>query len=246
MRRSSEAEGVDDESELVFSLLRAYSEDLEHPLLDLGLMDPDGTSAEFGAVQHEIICIRAYPFEVFLPVAVEPVHMLRLRGGERMVHRIEAVVLVAPFEKREVHYPQRCEYLRVAESEPVAHLDTEHSEHGLDLAYIVAGHHQHEVSGLGSGCLGDGLEVFWGVELVDRGLGRSVGVELDVDQALCTYLRPLDPLGELIGLLAGVVGGSRDCDGANVLGSVEDCEALSLDLVRNLVDGHPETDIRLV
>ena len=41
VRRCSELEGVDDEAELVVRVLLAYAENLEHPLLNISLVDSD-------------------------------------------------------------------------------------------------------------------------------------------------------------------------------------------------------------
>ena len=62
VRRSTVLEGVDDESELIFSLLRTDAQNLEHSLLNLRIMDSDGTATEFCAVQHEVVGIGANPF----------------------------------------------------------------------------------------------------------------------------------------------------------------------------------------
>ena len=92
--------------------------------------------------------------------------MLRLGSSERMMHRIETVGLVIPFEQREINNPERSEHMRIAEPEPVAHLDTENSEHGLRLALRTAEHEQH-VPGLCSGLFSDSLQFLRCIELVD-------------------------------------------------------------------------------
>ena len=246
MGRSAELEGVDDEAEFILSFLRSDSENFEHPLLDVGVVDPDGTASEFVAVQHEVVSIGADPLEVFFLVAVEPVHMLRLRGGERMVHGIEAAVLLAPLEQREVYDPERCEHLRIPEAEPAAHLETQDAQHGLDLTLLGAAHYEYYVACLGLGNLGDGLELLGGVELVDRRLDGSVGIELYVDQAFGADLGPLDPFRDLVDLLAGVFGSAGHCDRADIGGVIEDGKTVALYLVGNLVDGHPKTNVGLV
>ena len=84
MRRSAELECVDDEAELIFSLLLADAQNLEHPLLHLGVVDSDRAATEFGAVQHKIVGIGTDLLQILFPIAVEQIHVLRLRRGERI------------------------------------------------------------------------------------------------------------------------------------------------------------------
>ena len=245
MRRSTILEGVDDKAELVLGILLGNSQDFEHTALHIGVVDTDGAAAELGAVEHEVISVGAYPFEVLLPVGVEPFLVLRLRSGERMVHCVEALVFLAPLEQREVHDPERGEDLRVPQAEAVAHLDTEHAELVLGLALSTAEHEQ-KVALLRSAGLSHGSELLCGEEFVYAGLDASVGVVLDIYQALGTHLRALYPFGELIELLAGVFGAALDADAAHILGRVEDAEALVPELGAEVVDLHSEADVRLV
>ena len=245
MRRSAELEGVDDEAELVIGVLLAYAQDFEHPLLHCGLVDTYGAAAEFGAVEDKVVGIGAHLLEILLFVGVVEFEMLRLRRGERMVHCIEAAVLLAPFEEREVHNPERGEVERIAQAEAVAHLDAEHAQHGLRLS-LLAAEQEHEVSGLCAGCLADGLQLLRGVELVHRGLEAAVGIAFYIYEALGAHLRTLHPFGEGVDLLAGVLGAARCGYGADVRAAVEDAEALSVHEFRHLVNLHSEAYVRLV
>ena len=175
MRRSAELEGVDYEAELVFGLFLAYAEHLEHALLHGRLVDTDGSAAEFGAVKHEVVGICADALEVFFLVGIEPVQVLRFGGGEGVMHRIEAAVLLAPFEQREVHDPEGSEHVRIAEPETVAHLHAQYAELGLGLA-LLATEHQHQVADTGThgGC--DAAKILLGEELVYGRFHRSVRV----------------------------------------------------------------------
>ena len=220
MRRGAELEGVDDESELVVGLLRADAEHFEHPLLHVGLVDTDAAAAELCAVQHEIVGIGADSLEVFLLVGVKPLDMLRLRSGEGVVHRVETLGLVVPLEQREVDNPQRSEDLGVAEAEAVTHLYTQHAEHGLGLA-LCSAEHEHEVSGLCASFSSDGFDLVFCIEFVDGRFDCAVFIHLYIYEALGSNLRTLYPLGELIGLLAGVAGCAGNCDGADIFNAVE-------------------------
>ena len=95
VRRCSELERVNDESELVFGFLLADAEHLEHTALHIGIVNPYASAAELGAVEYKVISVCTNPLEVLLPVGVEPLFVLRLWRGERVVHSIETAVLLA-------------------------------------------------------------------------------------------------------------------------------------------------------
>ena len=209
-------EGVDQEAEAVVRVLMAEAEDLEHTLLCLGIVDTDGAAAHLGAVEHEVVGIGADALQILLAVAVEPVQMLGLGSGKRMVHGVEAGSLVVPLEQGEVHHPQGGEYLRVAQAETVAHLDTQGAE---GSAHLVpgSGENQDQVALLSLNGCGHGGQVIGSEELVGRGLEGAVLIALDVDQALGAYLGTFYPLGQLVGLLAGVAGASGHRYTAHIL-----------------------------
>ena len=122
MRRGAKLEGVDDEAKFILGLLRAYSKNLEHALLHIGIVDTDAAAAKFIAVEHKVICVGADALQILLGVAVEPLFMLRLGGGEGVVHGVETPCFVVPFKQREVHNPKRSELLGIAETKAAAHL----------------------------------------------------------------------------------------------------------------------------
>ena len=145
--------------------------------------------------------------------------------GEGMVGGHEALLLVAPLEEREIDDPQAFEDILVSQSEAVAHLQTERAELDTRLVGVVAREDEHEVAVLGSRGLLDLGELLGRVELVDAALHRAVGIILDEDQALGSDLRALDEVGQLVELLAAVVGAARHDDTADVGCLVEDGEA---------------------
>lgn len=79
----TELECIDDEPELILGVFLADSENLEHPLLHVGLMDTDRASSKLSSVQDEIVCIRTNLLKIFLLVAIIKGHVLRLRSCER-------------------------------------------------------------------------------------------------------------------------------------------------------------------
>ena len=143
-----------------------YAASSEHALLESRLVDTDRTATELGTIQNEVISIGTNLREILFLVAVEQVEVLRLRRCERMVHRIETLCLVIPFKQREIHDPERCEHLRIPESQTVGHLHTENAEHGLSLSLRTA-KNQDEVAGLGACSLCHFLHLFRSIEFVN-------------------------------------------------------------------------------
>ena len=167
MWRSTELEGIDDEAELIFCILLAYAENLEHPLLHCSLVDSYRTAAEFRSVEDEIVGIGTYFLKVFLLIAVEQFQVLRLRSGERMVHCIETLSLVVPLHEREIHHPERRKIERITKTEPVTHLDTEYTKHVLGLS-LCSAEHKHHVALLRSETVCNSLKLLRSIELIDR------------------------------------------------------------------------------
>ena len=97
-----------------------------------------------------------------------------------MVHRVEAAILLAPFEQRKVHDPEGCEHVRVAEAKTPTHLHAQYAELGLGLALLPA-EHQYQIAGL---CLDGGsnrLKILLAEELVHGGFECAVSVAQDID-----------------------------------------------------------------
>ena len=84
------------------------------------------------------------------------------------------------------------------------------------------------------------------VELVDATLNGAVGVKLNVNQSLGPHLRSFHEVGELVELLACVVGASRHADTANVCGIVKYLELAFLHHVHKFYERHAETEVRFV
>ena len=108
-----------------------------------------------------------------------------------MVHGIETLGFIIPFQKREVGYPQRLEHIALPQSQPCSHLQTESSKGNLGLVFRTA-EYENEVSLLSIARLCDFLYLLRSVELVYRRL--YLIAELNEDKALGSYLRALYPL----------------------------------------------------
>ena len=105
-----------------------------------------------------------------------------------MVGSHQALFLVAPLEQREVDNPQALEGILIAQAQTVTHLQTQRAELSACLVSLVARENQYEVAILGTRLLLQFLPNLGLVELIDRTLHRTIGIELHIDQTLGTDL----------------------------------------------------------
>ena len=77
-----------------------------------------------------------------------------------MVHGHEALFLVAPLEHGEVHNPETCELILVAETELTSHLQAQLTKLLACAHYVVAAHNQDKVAGFGVHSFFELLEYF--------------------------------------------------------------------------------------
>ena len=206
-------------------------------------MDTQGTTAHLDAVAHEVVGHSPH----LLRLAVEQRYIVGVGHGEGMVCGHESLFLVAPFEEGEIDDPQTFELILVAQSQPVAHLQTEGAQLYACLVGIVAGEDEHEVAVVGPCGLSYFLPHFGSIELVDARFHRSILVELHIDQSLGTHLRPFDEIGELVELFARIVGASRHTDAPDIFRLVEDGEgAGALELGHEFDELHTEAKVGFV
>ena len=160
-----------------------------------------------------------------------------------MVHSVEALGLVVPFQKREVRNPQRLEHVSLSESKTRAHFQTQGSQGNLCLVPRSA-ENQYEISLLRIAPGSDFLNLLRSVELVYGGF--DLIAEFYENQAFCANLRAFYPLGEFVCLLAGITGTTRNGDGSHILSAVKHGETVALDGGSNVVHLHPESQVRFV
>lgn len=103
-------EGIHQEAELLLSLLRSESENLEHFGLQLCIVDTDGTSTHFNTVAHHIVCICTDSCRV----CIQQRNIFVFRMSERVVHSHQAAFFIAPLKHREVNHPKADELVLVA------------------------------------------------------------------------------------------------------------------------------------
>ena len=135
--------------------------------------------------------------------------------------------------------------MRIAQAEPVTNLDTQDAQAGLGLA-LVSAHKQQQVA-VGSAAGGShGLKLLGSIEFIDGRLHAAVGIKLDIHESGRSHLGTLDPLGELVQLLAGVFSAAGNGDRSHICGRIEHSEAAALHLGSHFMNLHSETHIRLV
>src|SRR5690625_3533128 len=103
MRRSAEAEGIQNEAEAALRLLFVDAEQTEHPLLYIPVVNSDRSAADFTSVQHEVVRTRAHRARIFL----HPCEILRPGRRKRMMHRKVALIIIIPLEQRKISHPEK-------------------------------------------------------------------------------------------------------------------------------------------
>ena len=241
MGRCAVEEGVHEEAELGLGFFRRETEQIEHPGLDGLVVDPDGAATDFDAVDDHVVGVCADR----TGVGVDEVEVVGLRRGERVVHRVEAAGVLVPLEEGEVEDPQWAEDLGVAQ----AQLGTEQEAEFAELlagAVEFAAEQEQQIAGSGAGVVGPGAEGGFVVELVHAGFEGAVGVDAAVYEAFRPDLGPLDPFGQFVELLAGVLGCAGDRDAEDGRRLVEDAEPHAAGHRPEVDELHAEPDVGLV
>ena len=171
--------------------------------------------------------------------------MLGLRRGKRVVHSVVALRLLVPLQQREIDHPHRFVFAGFAQTETVAHLQTQLA-HLLASLHCFARQDEDEVASLRVATFCYGLQIVLRVEFIDGGFECTILITKDIDQTCGTYARALHELREVVELLAGVVATAFSLDTDDELSLVEDLELLAFQHVVELHETHSETSIGLV
>ena len=126
-------------------------------------MDTQASSSHLDAVAHEVVCLGANLFWML----VEQWYIVRVRHGERVVCSHESLLLVAPFEQREIDNPETFKLVLVAKSETIAHFKSQGAELCASFVGLFAAEYEYEVAILCAHLLFYLQELFGSVELVD-------------------------------------------------------------------------------
>src|SRR5690606_10223356 len=99
-------ERIHQKPELCFCLFGRKAQIIEHQCLCFFIVDSYRTSADFISIQNQIVRICFY----FAWIGGQKFQLSRFWGSERVVHRVETVCFLVPFQKREIHNPQWSEF----------------------------------------------------------------------------------------------------------------------------------------
>ena len=159
--RGAVAEGAEQEPEAGRRLLLADPEHGEDPALDVGPVDTDAARSQLPAVEHQVVGLGPHRGRVGL----EPVEVVGVGHGERVVggHRVAGVVHAV--EQREVDHPQVL--VGALGDRAAPELDPEGAEHAAGQPVLV-GHHQDQVAGAGAGGRHQARPLLVGQELGHR------------------------------------------------------------------------------
>src|SRR5215211_7384753 len=195
VRRRAVAEGGEDGSEPPLGLLGPDTDDIEDLLLQVGTVYPHAPRSELGAVGDQVVELA----DDFEGVGVEQGNVFLARQGEHVVHRLDAPIVLVPFEEREVRHPAHAEHFGVGEPEAVSEVEPQAAE-ALEYDGVLVRDEEHPVALCGAERRAQGLLLLRGEELRD-GAPQAIGLYLEVGQAPGTA-RGRDR-GELVDLSAG-------------------------------------------
>ena len=134
MRWCSIFECIHQEAKLSLSTLWCEAENLEHLLLQLGVVDTERTSTHFNTITYEVVSLGAY----LLWMLIQERNIIRIWHGERMVSSHQALLFIAPLKQWEVNNPETFEHVLVAQAQAVTHFQTERAELNTSLVGVVA------------------------------------------------------------------------------------------------------------
>mmetsp|Transcript_16998 Transcript_16998/g.45851 ORF Transcript_16998/g.45851 Transcript_16998/m.45851 type:complete len:240 (+) Transcript_16998:634-1353(+) len=236
MRRGAVLKCREQEAKLRLGLLLCEAEERKEFGLHGAVVNSDGPTADLDAIDDHVVGIRAH----LARVRVHEWCILRLAGGEGMMHSHVALVVLIPLEEREVHHPEGGEAL-VTEAQVRAHEVAELAQRCLRLQ-LGPPENADEVALRSLACIRPLLKVLGAKEL----LGRRVQVHgallkalhLHPHEARCAHLLARARLLEVLHLLGGPVANAWAADCAHVLRLIEHLEVLALSQVRDLTQLH--------
>ena len=242
MRGCAVFERVHQEAELLLGFFGSEAEYLEHLALQCAVVDTYRAATHFYSVDHHIVGIGTHRRRV----SVKQRNVFVLRVGERMVHRHKALLLIAPFKHREVNYPQAGKFVLVAQTELIAHLQTQLAQLFASLHRVVARQYQYQVARLGAEGSLHLLEHILSVEFIDRRLHIAVSLHTGIYHTFGSYLRTFHIFGERVELFAGIICSPLSTDTAYISRVVKHSEAVAFHYIHQLHELHVETQVGLV
>ena len=242
MRWSTILEGIHQETKLLLSAFWCEAQNLKHLCLKLRVVDTDGTATHFDTVTNHVVSISTHGSRV----CVEQGDVLIHRMGEWVVHRHEALLLIAPFKHREFCHPQEGKLILIAKSETLTHFETQFAQLLASLHGILTREDENQIAWLGIHLLFQCIELLGSVELIHARLHAAVFLHACINQTLRTNLRTLHEVGQLVKLLTGIYSTTWCADTADVGSIVEHREGAALQRVHQFHELHAEAHIWLV
>jgi len=141
MRWRAVLEGVQEEAESRPGVLVRDPEQPEDVPLHVGPMNPDAAAGDFGAVQRQVVGARAHT----IGRRLEERYILGPGRGERMVHRIPALLVRVVLEQRETRDPEKLEVVRLEQTRCLGDLQAQATQHVCHLR-SGASHEEQEVA----------------------------------------------------------------------------------------------------
>ena len=123
MGRGAVLERVQHVSEAPVGLLLAVSQALEDAGLDVPAVDTNASARQFIPVADEVVGVAEHGARI----ALEVVEVFQLGHREGMVREAPPLLLVIPFEHREIDDPGESQQVRRSQLEPVAKLQPQNA-----------------------------------------------------------------------------------------------------------------------
>lgn len=135
------------------------------------VVDPDGTTAQLGAVEHHVV---GPGIDMAQVAAGHFVQVLQLGGGEGMVHRHKPVLFFAPLVHGEVGDPQEVKGAGLDEVQLAGQMAAQGAQAVENHLVFAVGHQEEDIAGLCAQGGADGGFLLLGEEfLIGGGLGLS-------------------------------------------------------------------------
>src|SRR5712671_6317268 len=102
MRRCPVLQCFKKESELIASFLFRKAENFEDASLDIAAVNSYRASADFRAIQHQVVCLGTY----LLGMRFQHGQILIDRGRKRMMSRYPSILCGSKFQQRKIDDPE--------------------------------------------------------------------------------------------------------------------------------------------
>ena len=173
VRRGAEIEGFQDAAETLVHLFERVALQREAPFQQLALVDPDRATAEFPAIQRDVVLhrpglarrIRMGRLVRVTRCSYEQLLVFGHHAAERVVGRVPAPQIGLPLVHGKVHDPAIGQHVLVGQAESEAQLLAQPAQNLRHQFVVRVGDDQDEVARLRGGGLDDGRDPLVAQEL---------------------------------------------------------------------------------